>query len=172
MVKVQAEECGVPFNRISFTIKDLRGEMIGAINAAVTTKKIDALKETIDTVVGVLNNLFDKIKYKPLQRIPRNGQLKQSKRLCHNFGTAFYFAKSRKLPCLQHKMGFPTLNLSFIHSKYPLGHGRLSYALRAVAGRAQPSRRRLNKRLLPYDLQQMHQALLFLLHGDYMHPSL
>jgi methyl-accepting chemotaxis protein len=61
VVKVPAEEFGVAFDSISMAVKDDRGQVIGAINAAVSTTKKDTLDQIIQTVDQLSNAMFDKI---------------------------------------------------------------------------------------------------------------
>ncbi|MDX8044455.1 methyl-accepting chemotaxis protein [Gracilibacillus sp. S3-1-1] len=61
VVHVPADEFGVPFDSISIPIKDDNGEMIGAINAAVSTRKKDALIEIISSVEGIANELQGRV---------------------------------------------------------------------------------------------------------------
>lgn len=61
VVKVPAEEFGVAFDSISMAIKDERGNLIGAINAAVSTTKKDALDGIIKTVDEISSAMFEKI---------------------------------------------------------------------------------------------------------------
>lgn len=61
VVKVPAEEFGVPFDSISMPIKDDSGNLIGAINAAVSTKKKDTLDAIIEAVDSISNAMFEKI---------------------------------------------------------------------------------------------------------------
>ena len=61
VVKVPAEEFGVPFDSISMPIKDDRGNVIGAVNAAVSTKKKDTLDAIIEAVDSISNSMFKKI---------------------------------------------------------------------------------------------------------------
>lgn len=61
VVKVPAEEFGVAFDSISMPIKDDEGNIIGAVNAAVSTEKKDALDQIIESVDNVAAALFNKV---------------------------------------------------------------------------------------------------------------
>jgi methyl-accepting chemotaxis protein len=61
VVKVPAAEFGVAFDSISMAIKDDRGNVIGAVNVAVTTTKKDMLDQIIQTVDALSNAMFEKI---------------------------------------------------------------------------------------------------------------
>ena len=61
VVKVPAEEFGVAFDSISMPIKDDEGNIIGAVNAAVSTEKKDALDQIIKSVDNVAAALFNKV---------------------------------------------------------------------------------------------------------------
>lgn len=61
VVKVPAEEFGVPFDSISMPIKDDDGNVIGAVNAAVSTEKKDALNHIIESVENVAAALINKV---------------------------------------------------------------------------------------------------------------
>lgn len=61
VLKVPAEEFGIPFDSINIPVKDDMGEMIGAINVAVSTKKTDELNEIVETVEAIANNLLSKV---------------------------------------------------------------------------------------------------------------
>lgn len=61
VVKVPEEEFGIPFDSISVPIKDENGNVIAAINAAISTKKQHYLKTIIDEIESFSHSLLDKI---------------------------------------------------------------------------------------------------------------
>ncbi len=61
VVKVPAEEFGVPFDSISMPIKDDHGNIIGAVNAAVSTQRKDALDHIIESVDNIAAALINKV---------------------------------------------------------------------------------------------------------------
>ena len=63
VLNIPAEEFGIPFDSINIPIKDDRGQMIGAINAAISTKKTEDLSQIIETVEKVSNNLLEKVQH-------------------------------------------------------------------------------------------------------------
>ncbi len=63
IVKVPKEEFGVPFNSISFPIKDESGKIIAAVNAAVSTKKQDMFASIINSMDTVADSLLSKVQH-------------------------------------------------------------------------------------------------------------
>ncbi|WP_274169714.1 methyl-accepting chemotaxis protein [Halalkalibacter sp. APA_J-10(15)] len=54
---------GVPFNSISFPIKDENGKVIAAVNAAVSTKNQDVFNEIILSMDKVADSLLGKVQH-------------------------------------------------------------------------------------------------------------
>ncbi|WP_273122416.1 methyl-accepting chemotaxis protein [Metabacillus sp. HB246100] len=63
IVKVPEEEFGVPFNSISFPIKDESGKMMAAVNAAISTKKQDMFESIILSMDKVADSLLAKVQH-------------------------------------------------------------------------------------------------------------
>ena len=63
VLKVPKEEFGIPFDSISFAIKDDGGQVLGAVNVAVTTDKTTMLNEIIESVESISHNLLEKVQH-------------------------------------------------------------------------------------------------------------
>ncbi len=61
VVPVPAEEFGIPFDSISIPVKNDDGDLIGAINAAVSTKKKEALHSIIESVEKIADSLTERV---------------------------------------------------------------------------------------------------------------
>ncbi|WP_062514637.1 methyl-accepting chemotaxis protein [Halobacillus sp. KGW1] len=62
VVKVGEEEFGVPFNSISFPIKE-NGQVIAAVNAAVSTRKRDMFTSIITSMEDISESLLGKVQH-------------------------------------------------------------------------------------------------------------
>ncbi|MBP1914242.1 methyl-accepting chemotaxis protein [Lederbergia galactosidilytica] len=60
-VKVPAEEYGIPFDSISFPIKNDQGEVIAAVNAAVSTKRQEFFTEVVKNMDSIADSLHEKV---------------------------------------------------------------------------------------------------------------
>ncbi|NGP45532.1 chemotaxis protein [Bacillaceae bacterium SIJ1] len=60
VVKVGEEEFGVPFNSISFPIKE-NDEIIAAVNVAVSTRKQDTYSNIVRSIDSIADSLLDKV---------------------------------------------------------------------------------------------------------------
>ncbi len=62
-LKVPKEEFGVPFTSISFPIKDDKGDIVAAVNAAVSTTRQEMFKNIIDSMDMVADSLLGKVQH-------------------------------------------------------------------------------------------------------------
>ncbi|MGY4691159.1 methyl-accepting chemotaxis protein [Salibacterium sp. K-3] len=62
VVKVGAEEFGIPFDSISFPIKE-NGEVVAAVNAAVSTKKQEEFSSIIESMDTIAESLVGKVQH-------------------------------------------------------------------------------------------------------------
>ncbi|HZH59014.1 MAG TPA: methyl-accepting chemotaxis protein [Metabacillus sp.] len=63
VVKVPEEEFGVPFDSISFPIKNEQGKIVAAVNAAVSTKKQEMFSTIINSMDNIAESLLAKVQH-------------------------------------------------------------------------------------------------------------
>ncbi|WP_042225356.1 methyl-accepting chemotaxis protein [Oceanobacillus manasiensis] len=63
VVKVPKEEFGVPFDSISFAIKDEAGEILAGVNVAVSKTKEETFNRIIQTVDSISESLLAKVQH-------------------------------------------------------------------------------------------------------------
>jgi len=61
IVKVPEAEFGIPFDSISFPIKDENGTVVAAVNAAISTKKQEMFKQIVTDMDTIADSLLGKV---------------------------------------------------------------------------------------------------------------
>lgn len=63
VVKVPEEEFGIPFDSISFPIKDGAGQVVGAVNAAVSRKRQEMFHQIVENIDMISESILGKVQH-------------------------------------------------------------------------------------------------------------